>query len=103
MTSETDTPPYDTQHLVKRLTDVDMPEAQAVILAQQQALLHKIVHQESFEGTEIPAFDTQSLIKRLTDAGMPEAQAIVVAQQQALVHKIVYQRKLEDAGIFSEA
>ena len=103
MTSETDTPPYDTQHLVKRLTDVDMPEAQAVILAQEQALLHKVIHQRDFEGTEIPAFDTQSLIKRLTDAGMPEAQAIVVAQQQALVHKIVYQRKLEDAGIFSEA
>lgn len=95
MTSETDTPPYDTQHLVKRLTDVDMPEAQAVILAQQQALLHKIVHQRDFEGTEIPAFDTQGLIKSLTDAGMAEALAIVVAQQQALVHKIVYQRKLE--------
>ena len=95
MTSETDTPPYDTQRLIKRLTDVDMPEAQAVILAQQQALLHKIVHQRDFEGTEIPAFDTQGLIKSLTDAGMAEALAIVVAQQQALVHKIVYQRKLE--------
>lgn len=95
MTSETDTPPYDTQHLVKRLTDVDMPEAQAVILAQQQALLHKVIHQRDFEGTEIPAFDTQGLIKSLTDAGMAEALAIVVAQQQALVHKIVYQRKLE--------
>ena len=95
MTSETDIPAYDTQRLIKRLTDVDMPEAQAVILAQQQALLHKIVHQRDFEGTEIPAFDTQGLIKSLTDAGMAEALAIVVAQQQALVHKIVYQRKLE--------
>lgn len=95
MTSETDTPPYDTQHLVKRLTDAGMPEAQAVILAQQQALLHKVIHQRDFEGTEIPAFDTQGLIKSLTDAGMAEALAIVVAQQQALVHKIVYQRKLE--------
>ena len=103
MTSETDIPAYDTQDLIKRLTDADMPEAQAIVLAQEQALLHKIVHQKIIEGTEIPAFDTQSLIKRLTDAGMPEAQAIVVAQQQALVHKIVYQRKLEDAGIFSEA
>lgn len=95
MTSETDTPPYDTQHLVKRLTDAGMPEAQAVILAQQQALLHKVIHQRDFEGTEIPAFDTQGLIKSLTDAGMAEALAIVVAQQQALLHKIVYQRKLE--------
>ena len=54
MTSETDTPPYDTQHLVKRLTDVDMPEAQAVILAQEQALLHKIVHQKTLKALKFP-------------------------------------------------
>ena len=102
MTSETDIPAYDTQDLIKRLTDVAMPEAQAIVVAQQQAMLHKVVHQKNFEGTEIPAFDTQGLIKRLTDAGMPETQAIAVAEQYALLHKIVYQRKLERAEIFSE-
>ena len=103
MTSETGIPAYDTQDLIKRLTDARMPEAQAIVVAQEQALLHKIVHQKNFKGTEIPAFDTQSLIKRLTDAGMPDALAIVVAQQQALLHKIVYQRKLGHAEISSEA
>ena len=53
MTSETDIPAYDTQDLIKRLTDVAMPEAQAIVVAQQQALLHKIVHRRKLEHAEI--------------------------------------------------
>ena len=103
MTSETKIPAYDTQGLIKRLTDAGMPEAQAIVVVEEQALLHKIVHQRHLELTEIPAFDTGGLSKRLIDAGMPEPQAVVVAEQQALVHKLVYQRHLKHAEISPEA
>lgn len=103
MTSETDIPAYDTQGLIKRLTDAGMPEPQAIVVVEEQALLHKIVHQKYLGLTEIPAFDTGGLNKRLIDAGMPEPQAIVVAEQQALVHKIVYQRHLKYPETSSEA
>lgn len=53
MTSETDIPAYDTQGLTKRLTDAGMPEPQAIVVAQQQALVHKIVYQRKLEDAGI--------------------------------------------------
>lgn len=54
MTSETEIPPFDTEGLIKRLTDAAMPEAQAIVVAEQYALLHKIVHQQNLEDAETP-------------------------------------------------
>lgn len=46
MKPETETPVFDTEGFIKRLTDVGMPEAQARIVAEQQARVHKRFHQK---------------------------------------------------------
>ena len=46
MEPETETPVFDTEGFIKRLTDVGMPEAQARIVAEQQARVHKRFHQK---------------------------------------------------------
>ena len=46
MESETEIPPFDTEDFKKRLTDAGMPEAQAEILAEHQAYLHKRYHEK---------------------------------------------------------
>ena len=51
MESETETPVFDTEGFIKRLTDVGMPEAQARIVAEQQARVHKRFHQKRPEDT----------------------------------------------------
>ena len=43
---ETEIPVFDTEGFIKRLTDVGMPEAQARIVAEQQARVHKRFHQK---------------------------------------------------------
>ena len=48
---------FDTHALVKRLTRAGMPEAQARIVAEQQARVHKRFHQKKPEGAEPPAED----------------------------------------------
>ena len=48
---------FDTEGFIKRLTDVGMPEAQARIVAEQQARVHKRFHQKRPEGAEPPAED----------------------------------------------
>ena len=45
MESETETPVFDTEGYIKRLTDAGMPEAQARIVAEQQARVHKRFHE----------------------------------------------------------
>ena len=57
MESDTDTPVFDTEGYIKRLTDVGMPEAQARIVAEQQARVHKLYHQKRPEDVEPPAQD----------------------------------------------
>ena len=57
MESETETPVFDTEGFIKRLTDVGMPEAQARIVAEQQARVHKRFHQKRPEDAEPPAED----------------------------------------------
>ena len=57
MESETETPVFDTEGFIKRLTDVGMPEAQARIVAEQQARIHKLYHQKKPEGAEPPSED----------------------------------------------
>ena len=54
---ETETPVFDTEGFIKRLTDAGMPEAQARIVAEQQARVHKRFHQKRPEGAEPPAED----------------------------------------------
>ena len=39
--------------MIKRLTDAGMPEAQAIVVAQQQALVHKIVYRRKLEDAGI--------------------------------------------------
>ena len=46
MESEEEIPPFDTEDFKKRLTDAGMPEAQAEILAEHQAYLHKRYHEK---------------------------------------------------------
>ena len=48
-------PVVDTEGYIKRLTDVGMPEAQARIVAEQQARVHKRFHQKRPEGAEPPS------------------------------------------------
>ena len=57
MESETETPVFDTEGFIKRLTDVGMPEAQARIVAEQQARVHKRFHQKRPEDAEPPSED----------------------------------------------
>lgn len=54
---ESEIPVFDTEGYIKRLTDVGMPEAQARIVAEQQARVHKRFHQKRPEGAEPPAED----------------------------------------------
>ena len=49
MTSEAEIPVFDIEGLVKRLTDAGMAEALARVVAEQQAQLHKLVHQRRVE------------------------------------------------------
>ena len=46
---EPETPVFDTEGYIKRLTDVGMPEAQARIVAEQQARVHKLYYQKKPE------------------------------------------------------
>lgn len=46
MESETEIPPFDIEDFRKRLTDAGMPDAQAEILAEHQAYLHKRYHEK---------------------------------------------------------
>ena len=46
MESETEIPPFDIEDFRKRLTDAGMPEAQAEILAEHQAYLHRRYHEK---------------------------------------------------------
>ena len=55
MESETQPPVFDTEGFIKRLTDAGMPEAQARIVAEQQARIHKLYHQKKPEGAELPS------------------------------------------------
>ena len=55
MESETETPVFDTEGYIKRLTDVGMPEAQARIVAEQQARVHKLYHRKKPEDAESPS------------------------------------------------
>ena len=55
MEPETETPVFDTEGFIKRLTDVGMPEAQARIVAEQQARVHKRFHQKRPEDDESPS------------------------------------------------
>ena len=57
MESKTEPPVFDTEGYIKRLTDVGMPEAQARIVAEQQARIHKLYHQKKPEDAEPPAED----------------------------------------------
>ena len=57
MESDTETPVFDTEGFIKRLTDVGMPEAQARIVAEQQARVHKRFHQKRPEDAEPPSED----------------------------------------------
>ena len=57
MESEKQPPVFDTEGFIKRLTDAGMPEAQARIVAEQQARVHKRFHQKKPEGAEPPAED----------------------------------------------
>lgn len=52
MASETEIPVFDTESIVKRLTDANMPEAQARVVAEQQALIYKLLHQKTPEDAE---------------------------------------------------
>ena len=54
---ESETPVFDTEGFIKRLTDVGMPEAQARIVAEQQARVHKRFHQKRPEDAEPPSED----------------------------------------------
>ena len=54
---ESEPPVFDTEGFIKRLTDVGMPEAQARIVAEQQARIHKLYHQKKSEDVEPPAED----------------------------------------------
>ena len=54
---ETEPPVFDTEGFIKRLTDVGMPEAQARIVAEQQARVHKRFHQKRTEDAEPPSED----------------------------------------------
>ena len=49
MESETEIPPFDTEDFRRRLTDAGMPEAQAEILAEHQAYLHKRYHEKRLQ------------------------------------------------------
>lgn len=49
MTSEAEIPVFDIEGLVKRLTDAGMAEALARVVAEQQAQVHKLVHQGRVE------------------------------------------------------
>ena len=55
MESETEPPVFDTEGFIKRLTDVGMPEAQARIVAEQQARVHKRFHQKRPKDAEPPS------------------------------------------------
>ena len=55
MESDTDTPVFDTEGYIKRLTDVGMPEAQARIVAEQQARVHKLYHRKKPEDPALPS------------------------------------------------
>ena len=57
MESETEPPVFDTEGFIKRLTDAGMPEAQARIVAEQQARVHKRFHQKRSEDAEPPSED----------------------------------------------
>lgn len=57
MEPETETPVFDTEGYIKRLTDVGMPEAQARIVAEQQARVHRLYHQKKPEDAEPSAED----------------------------------------------
>ena len=46
---------FDTHAFVKRLTGAGMPEAQARIVAEQQARIHKLYHQKKPEDAEPPS------------------------------------------------
>ena len=54
---ESETPVFDTEGFIKRLTDVGMPEAQARIVAEQQARVHKRFHQKKPEDPASPSED----------------------------------------------
>ena len=55
MEPETQPPVFDTEGFIKRLTDAGMPEAQARIVAEQQARIHKLYHQKKPEDAEPPS------------------------------------------------
>ena len=55
MEQEEQPPVFDTEGYIKRLTDVGMPEAQARIVAEQQARIHKLYHQKKPEDAEPPS------------------------------------------------
>ena len=55
MESKTQPPVFDTEGFIKRLTDAGMPEAQARIVAEQQARVHKRFHQKRPEDAESPS------------------------------------------------
>lgn len=54
MASETEIPVFDTESIIKRLTDANMPEAQARVVAEQQALIYKLLHGKNPEDAEKP-------------------------------------------------
>ena len=49
MESEEEIPPFDIEDFKKRLTDAGMPEAQAEILAEHQAYLHRRYHEKRLQ------------------------------------------------------
>lgn len=55
MEYEEQPPVFDTEGYIKRLTDVGMPEAQARIVAEQQARVHKLYHRKKPEDAEPPS------------------------------------------------
>ena len=57
MEQEAQPPVFDTEGFIKRLTDAGMPEAQARIVAEQQARVHKRFHQKRPEDAEPPSED----------------------------------------------
>ena len=49
MASEAKIPVFDSESVIKRLTDAGMPEAQALVVAELQAVVHGILHQKNPE------------------------------------------------------
>ena len=52
MASEAKIPVFDSESVIKRLTDAGMPEAQAIVVAELQAVVHGILHPKNPEDAE---------------------------------------------------